>query len=173
MSDEPGRGEFEDWSEGGRPSVWSKISGQFREKFLHRMGRVARLENAIESGWLVPFPLAPPADTFWIRSVVCWEDWMESYSSTFNSRPYTLDYRKPGYDRRLEEYQLGIPEVEHLIQKEVISDFSCDITAIRGMDEFPILRCPDWAEPVTDEHLQKKMRHGKLRLARMRFAEYP
>lgn len=186
MSDGPGRGEFGNLPEGGRPSVWSNISGQVREKFLHSRGRPARLEDAIKSGRLAPFPLTPPADTFWTRSVVYWEDWMESSSPSFNFRPYTLDYRKPGCDRRLEGYQLALPEVEHLIREVVISDYSCDITDIQGIsasksgeydirdiDEFPILRCPDWAEPVTEEHLEKNMRHGELRLDRMRFAEYP
>ncbi|WP_337459566.1 DUF6685 family protein, partial [Salmonella enterica] len=63
--------------------------------------------------------------------------------------------------------------------------FSCDITDIRGIsasksmdhdirdiDEFPVLRCRELAEPVTEEHLRKNMRHWELRLDRMLFAEY-
>ncbi|HFR8653463.1 TPA: DUF6685 family protein [Escherichia coli] len=38
---------------------------------------------------------------------------------------------------------------------------------------FPVLRCRELAEPVTEEHLRKNMRHWELRLDRMLFAEYP
>lgn len=44
---------------------------------------------------------------------------------------------------------------------------------IRDIDEFPVLRCRELAEPVTEEHLRKNMRHWELRLDRMLFAEYP
>ncbi|HHN6585606.1 TPA: DUF6685 family protein, partial [Escherichia coli] len=76
--------------------------------------------------------------------------------------------------------------LEQLIRKENIPHFSCDITDIRGIsasksmdhdirdiDEFPVLRCRELAEPVTEEHLRKNMRHWELRLDRMLFAEYP
>ncbi|WP_349496513.1 DUF6685 family protein [Escherichia coli] len=44
---------------------------------------------------------------------------------------------------------------------------------IRNIDEFPVLRCRELAEPVTEEHQRKNMRHWELRLDRMLFAEYP
>ncbi|BDO00200.1 MULTISPECIES: DUF6685 family protein [Enterobacteriaceae] len=44
---------------------------------------------------------------------------------------------------------------------------------LRDIDEFPVLRCRELAEPVTEEHLRKNMRHWELRLDRMLFAEYP
>ncbi|MDK9637831.1 hypothetical protein QQG75_20490 [Enterobacter hormaechei] len=67
-----------------------------------------------------------------------------------------------------------------------LTHFSCDITDIRGIlvsksmehdirdiDEFPIIRCREMAEPVTEEHLKKNMRHRELRLDNMLCAEYP
>ncbi|WP_368483543.1 DUF6685 family protein, partial [Salmonella enterica] len=111
---------------------------------------------------------------------------MSSSLSSFHSRPWTIDYRKPGYQRRLESHALAVPEVQQLIRKENVPHFSCDITDIRGIsasksmdhdirdiDEFPVLRCRELAEPVTEEHLRKNMRHWELRLDRMLFAEYP
>nr|WP_159466123.1 DUF6685 family protein [Scandinavium goeteborgense] len=186
MTDEFGRGPLRDLSTEGRISVWRKMSGWVREEVLHKMGRPAKLENFIASGRLSPHPITSPADTFWTRSVVYWEDWMEASSSSYNSRSYTLDYRKPGYERRLESHSLAVPEVKQLIHEDVIHDFTCDITDIRGIsasksgehdirdiDDFPLLRSPELAEPVTEEHLLENMRHAELRLDRMRFAEYP
>jgi hypothetical protein len=31
--------------------------------------------------------------------VVYWQDWMSFSLSSFHSRPWTIDYRKPGYQR--------------------------------------------------------------------------
>jgi hypothetical protein len=111
---------------------------------------------------------------------------MSSSLSSFHSHPWTIDYRKPSCQRRLESHSLAVPEVQQLISKENVPHFSCDITDIRGIsasksmdhnirdiDEFPMLRCRELAEPVTEEHLRKNMRHWELRLDRMRFAEYP
>lgn len=44
---------------------------------------------------------------------------------------------------------------------------------IRDIDEFPILRCCELVEPVTEEHLRENIRHWELRLDWMLFAEYP
>lgn len=186
MSDEAGRGKFVDQAAEARPSVWHRTAGWIREEILHSLGRPARLEGAIVSGQLIPCPIIAPVDTFWTRSVVYWQDWMSFSLSSIHSRPWTIDYRKPGYQRRLESHSLAVPEVQQLIRKENIPHFSCDITDIRGIsasksmdhdirdiDEFPVLRCRELAEPVTEEHLRKNMRHWELRLDRMLFAEYP
>jgi len=175
-----------DIPQGIRPSVWRRVLQWAREDFRHRLGHPAMLERCIKTGLLVPSPVKLPADTFWTRSVTSWHTWLDSSSSAFGYRPYTLDYRKPGYDRRLECHSLAIPEAENLVRKEIIHDFSCDISAIKGIsasksfdhdipdiDDFPQLRCPELAEPVTPEHLRKNMAHRELRLDRMRFAEYP
>ncbi|WP_253299633.1 DUF6685 family protein [Citrobacter cronae] len=118
--------------------------------------------------------------------MVYWQDWMSFSLSSFHSRPWTIDYRKPGYQRRIESHSVAVPEVQQLISKENVPHFSCDITDIRGIsasksmdhdirdiDEFPVLRCRELTEPVTEEHLRKNMRHWELRLDRMLFAEYP
>ncbi|EDV8901874.1 hypothetical protein BGD62_004566 [Salmonella enterica] len=166
-------------------SLWRKLSGHIREDIRHSTGHPARLEHIIMTGSLVPVPLNPPADTFWTRSVTHWHTWME-FSESGYSAPYTLDYRKPGYDRHFECYDLPVPEVEQMICEEIIPDFSCDIVAIKGIsasksldydiadiDDFPLKCCPEYAEPVTEEHLRENMRHGELRLDRMIFADYP
>lgn len=111
---------------------------------------------------------------------------MSSSLSSFHSRHWTIDYRKSGCQRRLESHSLTVPEVQQLISKENVPHFSCDITDIRGIsasksmghdirdiDEFPILRYCELADPETKEHLRKNMHHWELRLDRMLFAEYP
>ncbi|EPR9734490.1 hypothetical protein ACU973_004187 [Enterobacter bugandensis] len=113
--------------------VWCRIAGWIREEILHSLGRPVRLEDAIASGQLIPSPIVSPADTFWTRSVVYWQDWMSSSLSSFHSRPWTIDYRKPGYQRRLESHSLAVPEVQKLISKETVPHFSCDITDIWGI----------------------------------------
>lgn len=167
-------------------SLWQRAADWISEEVFHSLGRPARLKRTIASGQLTPYPVIAPADTFWLRSVVGWQDWMSLSVSAFHSRPWTLHYRSPGYLHRLESFPLGVPEVQQLIRKEYIPLFSCDITDIRGIsvsksmehdirdiDEFPIIRCREMAEPVTEEHLKKNMRHRELRLDNMLFAEYP
>ncbi|HEJ7033264.1 TPA: DUF6685 family protein [Serratia marcescens] len=185
MSDDPGRSKFVDLPADARPSFWRSIAGRVYEGIMHSLGRPARLENAIASGQLIPRPLIAPVDTFWTRSVVYWQDWMSSPLPSFHSRPWTIDYRKLGYLRELESHSLAVPELQQLISKEDVPHFTCDITDIRGIsasksmehdirdiDAFPILRCRELAEPVTEEYLWKNMSHRELRLDRMRFAEY-
>ncbi|ENY9349134.1 DUF6685 family protein (plasmid) [Klebsiella pneumoniae] len=114
-----------------------------------------------------------------------WDTWLDPSSSYF-ARPYTLDYRKPDGTGHLEGLLITIPEAENLIQEEIIHDFQCDISLLKGMssskseshditdiNDLAVLRSPGLTEPVTPEHLQKNMSHGGLRLDRMRFAEYP
>lgn len=167
-------------------TLWQRAADWISEGVFHSLGRPARLKRAIASGQLIPYPIIAPADTFWLRSVVGWQDWMSLSVSAFHSRPWTLHYRRPGYLHRLESLPLAVPEVQQLISKEYIPHFSCDITDIRGIlvsksmehdirdiDEFPIIRCKEMAEPVTEEHLKKNMRHQEIRLSNMLFAEYP
>lgn len=96
MRDEPGRGKFVDQATEAMPSVWRRTVGWIREEILHSLGRPARLESAIASGLLIPCPIMVPVDTFWTRSVVYWQDWMSFSLSSLHSRPWTIDYRKPG-----------------------------------------------------------------------------
>lgn len=120
-----------------------------------------------------------------MRSVIQWHTWME-YSESGYSGPYTLDYRKPVYDRHLSCHDMPVQEVKHLVSEEIIPDFTCDITAIRGIsasksldkdiadiDEFPLICCPNYVEPVTEDHLLENMQHSELRLDQMLFADYP
>ena len=142
MSDEPGRGKFVDLPTEARPSVWRRTAGWIHEEILHSLGRPARLEGAIASGQLIPCPIIAPVDTFWTRSVVYWQDWMSFSLSSFHSRPWTIDYRKPGYLRRLESHSLAVPKVQQLINKENIPHFSCDIKDIRDIDDVSCTEMP-------------------------------
>ncbi|ENN8379044.1 hypothetical protein ACAX46_004533, partial [Providencia rettgeri] len=114
-------------------SIWLKIAGRMREGILHFHGRPARLERAIFSRLLTPYPIIAPVDTFWTRSVVEWQNWMSSSRSSFHSSPWTIDYRKPGYQGRPESAPLAVPEVQMLISKEDVPHFECDIKDIRGI----------------------------------------
>lgn len=156
-----------------------------REELLHRLGQPAGLERVIKTGVLVPCSITPPADTFWTRSLTAWDKWLDPSSSYF-ARPYTLDYRKPDGKGHLEGLLFTIPEAENLIQEEIIPDFQCDISLMKGMssskslnhdiadiNDLALLRSPEYVEPVTAEHLQKNMAHGGLRLDSMRFSDYP
>lgn len=186
MDDESGRRNLVESPVDIKPAAWGRVVEWAREGFLHYLGRPARLEAAIKSGQLVPINLTPPADTLWTRSVIYWHTWREWSSMSFHRDHFTIDYRKPGYNRRLESHSLAVPEVENLVKEETIPDFSCDITDIKGIsaskseghdigdiDEFPVLRCPEFIEPVTAQHLQQNMQHWELRLDSMRFAEFP
>jgi len=139
---------------------------------LHRLGHPAALKNAVSKRIIVPFPITPPVDTFWTRSVVRWDTWLDASSSSFSFKPYLIDYR--------------VPEAENLICKETIENFHCDISLIKGIsnskavdyditdiNDLSVRRRPDLVEPVTQEHLETNMDYGGLRLDRMRFAEYP
>ncbi|EJY1967334.1 hypothetical protein OFV41_004872 [Escherichia coli] len=64
MSDEPGRGKFVDQAAEAKPSVWRRTAGWIREEILHSQRRPARLESAIASGKLIPYPIIAPVDTF-------------------------------------------------------------------------------------------------------------
>lgn len=171
---------------GNTVPFWRRVTDSALDDFLHLVGYPAALKRAIATGRLSPKLLKAPPVTFWTRSVVKWHRWMESSPSSYRLRPYILDYRKPGYDRRLESHDLPVPEVEQLVREEVVLGFSCDITDIRGIsasksdehditdiDEFPMRRCPSFVEPVTADHLQENMRHRGIRLDQMRFADYP
>ena len=172
-------------SEISRAPAWRRVLDWSREEFLHRLGHPAGLERVIKTGILVPVAVTPPADTFWMRSVIAWDEWLESSSLLF-ARPYTLDYRKPDGTGHLEGHVIAVPEAENLIQEEIIQDFRCDISLLKGMsssrsrsddirdiNDLSVLRRPALAEPVTLEHLHENMSHGGLRLTSMRFAEYP
>lgn len=134
--------------------------------YARSLGRSTRLESAIASGQLIPCPIIAPVDTFWTRSVVYWQDWMSLSPSSFHSRLWMIDYRKPGYQRQFESHSLAVPEVQLVISKENVPHFSCDITDIRrisasksmghdiqDINEFPVLRCRELAEPMTEENL--------------------
>lgn len=170
-----------------RAPAWRRLLDWSRDELLHRLGQPAALERAIKTGILVPVPVTPPPDTLWTRSVIGWDEWLSSSSSSFYfARPYTLDHRKPDGTGHLEGHIVSVPEAENLIQEEIIPDFQCDISLMKGMssskslshdiadiNDLAVLRSPEFAEPVTPEHLQKNMSHGGLRLGSMRFAEYP
>lgn len=108
------------------------------------------------------------------------------FDLSFHARKYHLDYRTTGADRRrLEIESIYMPDVEHLIQEELIPVFNLDVTEIGGIsasksqqhdivdiDEFPMVRCKDLAEPITVDHLKKNMDHGEIRLHDMRFTDF-
>lgn len=187
MTSNSGRRGFVEISEITRAPAWRRVLDWSREELLHRFGQPAGLERVIKTGVLVPVSVTPPADTFWTRSVIAWDEWLDSSSSSFYlSRPYTLDHRKPDGTGQLEGHIVAIPEAENLIQETIIHNFQCDISLLKGMsssklksddirdiNDLSVLHRPDLAEPVTPEHLQENMTHGGLRLDSMRFAEYP
>lgn len=170
-----------------RAPAWRRVIDWAREEFLHRIGQPAGLERVIKTGVLVPVPLTPPQDTFWMRSVPEWHEWLRySTSSIYIARPFTLDYRKPDGTGHLEGHIVAVPEAENLIQEEIIHNFQCDISLIKGIssthsdsgdivdiNDFSIIVKPHYVEPVTPEHLQKNMAHGGLRLHSMLFSEFP
>lgn len=180
------RGSFE-LHEMARAPAWRRVLDWSREELLHRLGQPAGLERVIKTGILIPVPVTPPPDTLWTRSVIGWHNWLGSSSSSFYfARPYTLDQRKPDGAGYLEGHIVEVPEVENLIQKEIIPDFQCDISLMKGMsssksldhdiadiNDLALLRSPEYVEPLTAEHLQKNMAHGGLRLDSMRFSDYP
>ncbi|MCD2483786.1 hypothetical protein LRN34_23925 [Enterobacter kobei] len=169
------------------PSALARVLNWAREELMHTLGRPAGLERVIKSRVLVPYPITPPADTFWKRSVSAWDTWLNSSSSSFYfARPYTLDYRKPDGTGQLEAHVVTSPEAENLIKEEIIEGFQCDISFMKGIscsksdqydiqdiDELAVLHRPGLVEPITQDHLQENMSHGGLRLDRMRFADYP
>ena len=187
MTYDSGRNDLAEIPTSVSPSALGRAGNWAREELMHTLGRPAGLERAINSGILVPYPMTPPADTFWTRSVSAWNSWLKTSPSLFFlARPYTLDYRKPDADGELAAYAMPCPEAEHLIHEEIIDDFQCDISLIKGMsssksehydihdiDELAVLHRPGLAEPVTQAHLQNNITYSGLRHERMRFAEYP
>lgn len=187
MTSNSGRRGFVEISEITKAPAWRRVLDWSREELMHRFGQPAGLERVIKTSVLVPVPVTPPADTFWTRSVIAWNEWLDSSSSSFYfARPYTLDYRKPDGTGHFEGHIVAIPEVENLIQETIIHNFQCDIGLLKGMsssksesydiadiNDLSVLRRPELAEPVTPEHLQENMSHGGLRLGSMRFSEYP
>lgn len=163
-------------------SVWRKITDALWEEFRHAIGYPESLSRAIRSGLLSPVALQRAPDTFWTRSVVSWQTWM---TSSWKGRSYSLHYLQPDYDRRLSGDNVLLPELTQLVQEVEIEGFSCDITDIRGIgasksgeyvigdiEEFPMIRCPSFVEPVTAEHLQENMAWGEIRLHSMYFDDY-
>lgn len=155
-------------------SVWRKISDALWEEFKHAIGYPENLSRATRTGLLSPVALQRAPDTFWVRSVVSWQTWM---TLSWNGHPYSLHYLQPDDDRRLSGDDVLVSELTQLVKEEVIEDFSCDITDVRGIgasksedydigdiDEFPMIRCPSFVEPVTAEHLAENMRWGEIRL---------
>ncbi|WP_275235216.1 DUF6685 family protein [Pantoea ananatis] len=114
-----------------------------------------------------------------------WHEWMYC-DLAYHARKYHLDYRTPGAEkRRLEMKSIYMPDVEHMIQEELIPVHELDITEIGGIsasksqqhdivdiDEFPLFRCKDYLEPITAAHLKENMDHGEIRLDDMHFKDF-
>lgn len=167
-------------------SFWRRVLENALDDLQHHIGQPALLERVIKTGVLAPYSIVSPADTLWTRSVVRWDTWLETSSSSVDFRPFTVDYKKPDATGCMSGSVRVIPEAENLIREEIIDGFKCDISLIKGIsnsksegydiaeiDELPMQRSPEKVKPVTQEHLRVNMNHHGLRLDRMLFAEYP
>lgn len=169
-----------------RLSIWKKISRFLYEDICHKLMRPQMLLRYIEEGSLRPIPLQHAPDTMWTRSVVRWEQWKGESKGYLISAGYGIDYRFPdGQRNRLEKEFLRIPELDTLIKKQKFKDHRvniddvCGISASKSMthdivniDDFPLIRCREFVEPITLEHLHKNMAHGEIRLDDMHFSDF-
>lgn len=167
-------------------SIWKKIALYLYEDICHKLMRPQTLLRYIGDGSLYPVPLQPAQDTLWTRSVVRWEDWKGERLRFSGSAENGIDYRRPnGQRNRLEKDFLRIPELDSLIKKKTFENYRLNIDDVFGIsasksmthdiksiDDFPLLRCRDFVEPISIEHLRKNMSHGEIRLDDMRFSDF-
>lgn len=168
-----------------RQSIWKKISRYLWANFNHKLGHPELLSRFIREGKLEPLMVIPPPDTFWTRSVTYWHEWM-NLGLSYHARKFHLDYRSPDSGSyRLCLESIYMPDVENLINEECIDGFRLDISDIGGIsasksgmhdiadiDDFPLIRCRDFVEPVSAEHLRDNMDHYEIRLDDMRFIDF-
>ncbi|ARJ43692.1 hypothetical protein B1H58_17665 [Pantoea alhagi] len=170
------------------PSIlpfWKNIIRYFYEDICHKLMRPQQLLRYIEEGSLSPLPIKPAPDTMWTRSVIRWDEW-KGIARYDHSTEYQIDYRHPGNRRHILEMEhLFIPELKTLIKTHVFENHRLDIVEVTGIsasksmshdishiDEFPLIRCREFVEPITIEHLHKNMDHGEIRLDDMRFSDF-
>jgi hypothetical protein len=164
------------------PSLISNLIHFIKTESFHILGFPSGLEHKINKGNLKPQEIQNCVDTFWLRSVPAWHEWLQDGSSS------EFDYRAPEPDRfgRVVKH---VPALERLISQEVFEGFSCDIRDIGGLaaskssdldlisiEELPLHYRdldPSFLFPVTEEHFHLNMRHGQIRLDDMRFSYFP
>lgn len=172
-----------------RETVWKIISRYLYEKICHKFMKPQLLIRYISEGTLlpvpVPVPVHPPADTFWTRPVVRWDEWKGS-NKTLRNGEYHIDYRHLTSQRyRLEMEMVHIPQLSTLIESQEFENHLLDITDVTGIsaskskthdisdiDTFPLIRCREFVEPVTSDHLKQNMAHGEIRLDDMKFSDF-
>ncbi|EOU1311489.1 DUF6685 family protein [Cronobacter sakazakii] len=182
MEKESGSGPLNAPYEECRPALWERLVYSLWKDVRHLAGYPEQLKQAISLGALRPVTLQPPPDTFWMRSVVRWDTWM---NGTYCESACTLNYRSPGYDRRFESSAILVPELQELVCRETVDNFSCDITDVSGMaasksvdydiqdiDQFPELCAPEYISPVSELRLANNLTHRGIRWDEMRFADY-
>lgn len=164
------------------PSLISKFMHFIQTEPFQILGYPSELKHEINKGNFKSQMTLNCVDTFWLRSVPAWHEWLQDGASS------EFEYRSPepgGFGRAIKH----VPAFERLVSCEVFEGFTCDIRDIGGLaaskssdldlisiEELP-LHYRDWEPsflfPVTDEHFHQNMRHGQIRLDDMRFSYFP
>lgn len=159
------------------PPLWRKILQALQDEFLNSLGYPATLRRRLNNGSL---PVSHPQlrNTFWVRSVVCWQTWLE-YEKNF------IRYLRPGHDGDYDFLQRHISQLDGLINKNITQNYRCDISCIGGLsssgddhlqisnlDDFALQRCSEFTIPVSSEQLLRNLERYTGRLTDMVFSQF-
>jgi len=159
------------------PPLWRKILHGILDDLLNSLGYPATLRRRLNNGIL---PVSHPQlrNTFWLRSVVCWQTWLEY-------EKHCIRYLRLGHDGDYDYLQRHIPQLDGLINSETSESFCCDITAVGGLsassdcdqelsslDAFAQQCCQELAIPLTRDRLNRNLSPHGLRLSEMVFSQF-
>jgi len=159
------------------PPLWRKILEGIQDDFQNSLGYPATLRRRLNNGNL---PVSHPQlrNTFWLRSVICWQTWLEY-------EKHRIRYLRLGHDGDFDYLQRHIPQLDGLINSKISESFCCDITAVGGLsasrdcdqdlsslDAVPQQCCQELAIPLTRDRLNRNLSHHGLRLSEMVFSQF-
>lgn len=157
--------------------LWRKILQGFQDELQNSLGYPATLRRRLNNGSLqVSHPQL--RNTFWLRSVVCWQTWLEY-------EKHCIRYLRLGHDGDYDYLQRHIPQLAGLVGCEITENYRCDISRIGGLsssgdddlnisrlDDFALQRCSEMTIPVSSGQLARNLSRYTARLSQMVFSQF-
>ncbi|HCA9919005.1 TPA: hypothetical protein MYL17_004919 [Klebsiella pneumoniae] len=106
------------------PPLWHKTRQAFQDELLNSLGYPATLLRCLNNRSL-PVIHTQLRNTFWLRSVLCWQTWLEY-------EKHCIRYLRLGHDGDNDYLQRHIPQLNGLINSKTSKSFCCDIPAVGG-----------------------------------------
>ncbi len=120
--------------------------------------------------------LEEPAKVVSARKVVGWDRWK---AISHRGCGVLQCWSKQSGNRYYSSSNVFCPALENIVQTHTFENFNCDIQEVEGlaaskspiedfscMDEFVIAQSPEMIDEISDERLQKNLRHHEIRILR-------